>query len=151
MNSVDEFVRIAILTFPSQFNTRTAVLHHALCVIGNGYAWGKKGALINVTTHPMSPWDKEEKLAELEAEKTIKYASPIIKQLALSDLRREFKANSKVVSEIDARVQKRSRIKNFYPQSHYALLMNVPANVTDEWKEACEEMKALATKAGWVF
>lgn len=151
MTSVDEFVRITILTFPSQFSNRTEVLHHTLCVIGNGYKWSDKGAVINVSRHSSSPWDKEEKLAELEAEKNITYASQIVKHFALADLRREFKACSKIVSGIDSRIHERGRIKNFYPQSHYAMLMNVPANVTEDWKEACDEMKTLAEKAGWVF
>jgi hypothetical protein len=43
-------------------------------------------------------------------------------------------------------------IEHFYPQCvEYALLMNIPANVTDDWKEACDEMKELAEKAGWTF
>lgn len=150
-NSVDEVVRSAILTFPSQFPNRSAVLHHALCVIGNGYEWSNKGTLVNKTRHLMSEWDMEEKLAEIEVEKNFKYASRIVKQFALADLRREFKVCAKVVSEIDTRVHKRGRIKGFYPQSHYALLMNIPSNVTPEWEEACEDMKALAQKAGWVF
>lgn len=151
MNSVDKFVRTTILTFPSQFSNRTEVLHHALCVIGNGYKWNDKGTVTNISRHPSSLWNKEEKLAELEAEKNIKYASQIVKHFALADLRREFKACSKIVSEIDSRIHERGRIKTFYPQSHYAMLMNAPANATEDWKEACEEMTALAKKAGWVF
>lgn len=152
MTSVDEFVRTVILTFPSQFSNRTEVLHHTLCVIGNGYKWSDKGDVIRVSRHLIpSSWNKEEKIAELEAEKNMKYASQIIKHFALRDLRREFKTCSKIVSAIDSRVHKRGRIKNFSPQSDYAMLMSVPANAAEDWKEACEEMKTLAEKAGWVF
>jgi hypothetical protein len=151
MTSVDDFVRLYILTYPTQFSNRTEVLHHALCVIGNGCNWDKTGTLVSATRFPMSPWNREEKLAELETEKNIRYASPITKHLALKELRREFNTCSKVVSEIDTRVHAQGRIKNFHKQSDYALLMNIPSNVTADWKEACNEMKGMATKEGWVF
>jgi hypothetical protein len=56
------------------------------------------------------------------------------------------------VEEVETRMHERAAIENIYPQSkEYALLMNIPSNVTPEWKEACEEMKILAEEAGWKF
>ncbi|MNR60773.1 hypothetical protein D3C85_1823420 [compost metagenome] len=56
------------------------------------------------------------------------------------------------MEEVDTRMYEMVAIENIYPQSkEYALLMNIPSNVTPDWKEACEEMKVLAQKAGWVF
>jgi hypothetical protein len=155
MNSVDKFVRRNILTYPGLFRNRTSVLHHALCVIGNGYKWNESGEVVSEfdSDREAPNWTKESELAELE---TWMSKSGIqnehIRALLSESLRKEIEFSEQVVAEVDTRMYERAAIESFYPQcKEYALLMNIPSNVTPEWKEACEEMKQLAEKAGWVF
>ena len=152
MTSVDEFVRRNILTFPSLFPNRTAVLHHALCVIGNGYEWGEDGTVVEDFRFPVSLWNKEEALAELYADLNARYEHQVVREVIGEALLNDIEASAKIVEEVETRTHERAVIEHFYPQClEYALLMNIPANVTDDWKEACDEMKELAEKAGWTF
>lgn len=151
MTSVDEFVRTNILTFPSLYPNRTAVLHHALCVIGNGYKWNEKGEVVADFFRPVPLWDKEREMAEMEADLNARF-SEYIRGLIVEGMRETIEASAKVVDEVETRMYEMVAIENIYPQcNEYALLMNIPANVTPEWKEACEEMKVLAEEAGWKF
>jgi hypothetical protein len=153
MTSVDEFVRTSILTFPSLFPNRTAVLHHALCVVGTGCRWSEDGTMVN--EFEFSLWDKEEKLAEME--ETLKnYDNRAIREIMGAALRNEIEHSVKVVEEVGTRIHERDDDATLhYADSRWAFinapLNNIPANVTDDWKEACEEIKQLAEKAGWKF
>lgn len=148
MTSVDDFVRTNILTFPSIYPNRTAVLHHALCVIGNGYEWNDKGEVVLEYPRPLPLWDKELALAEMEAQ----FQDAEVREMLSNAIRNSIESIAKVVEEVDTRMYEMVAIENIYPQSNeYALLMNIPSNVTPEWKEACEEMKILAEEAGWKF
>ena len=149
MPSVDKFVRNNILTFPGIFTNRTAVLHHALCVIGNGYKWNKKGQLVEDFSRPVPLWSKETELAELEKD-LVRYDEPL-RELFGTEMRKLINETAKIVDEVDTRANERREIEKFYPQSDYALLMNIPENVTPDWKAACDEMRELAIEAGWVF
>jgi hypothetical protein len=152
MTSVDNFVRTSILTFPTLFPNRTAVLHHALCVIGNGYEWSKKGEVTEDFSRPVPLWNREAELAELDADLKARFDDEYIREVIGKELRKQIEASAIVVEEIETRIHQRTAIEDIYPQSNdYALLMNIPTNVTDEWKEACEEMKELAEEAGWKF
>ena len=155
MNSVDTLVRQNILNYPGLFRNRTSVLHNVLCVIGNGYKWNENGEVFSESeSDRQTPnWTKESELAELEA--WMSKSGPKnehLRVLLAESLRKEIEFSEQVVAEVDTRMYERAAIASFYPQcKEYALLMNIPANVTPEWKEACEEMKVLAQKAGWVF
>lgn len=152
MASVDKFVRKNILTFPTIFTNRTAVLHHALCIIGNGYKWNKKGEVVADFSRPVSLWNKEAELAELDAEMKARFDDERLRELVSESTREHINATAKVVEEVEARIHERVAIERFYPQSNkYALLMNIPENVTPDWKAACDEMRELAIEAGWVF
>lgn len=152
MTSVDDFVRTNILTFPSLYPNRTAVLHHALCVIGNGYKWSKKGEVVADFDRPAPLWNKETEWAELEANLKTQFDDENTREFIGKELRKSIEAYAIVVDEVETRMYEMVAIEDIYPQhNEYALLMNIPANVTDEWKEACEEMKALAQEAGWKF
>lgn len=148
MTSVDDFVRTNILTFPSIYPNRTAVLHHALCVIGNGYMWNENGEVVSDFFRPVPLWDKELALAEMEAQ----FKDEAVREMFSTAIRNSIESIAKVVEEVDTRMYEMVAIENIYPQSNeYALLMNIPTNVTPEWKEACDEMKVLAEEAGWKF
>jgi hypothetical protein len=152
MSSVDEFVRTNILTFPTLFANRTAVLHHALCVIGNGYKWSADGEVVEDGSYPAPLWNKETALAVLDADLKVWFEDEHLRELVGASLRENINATAKVVEEIETRIHERAPIEGIYPQSkEYALLMNIPENVTPEWKAACDEMRELAIAAGWVF
>lgn len=152
MTSVDDFVRTSILTFPSLYPNRTAVLHHALCVIGNGYMWNEKGEVVPDFFRPVPLWDKERELAELDTDMKARFKGAELREMVSEGMRKYIEESAKVVEEVDTRMYEMVAIENIYPQSNeYALLMNIPSNVTPEWKEACDEMKVLAEEAGWVF
>lgn len=152
MTSVDDFVRTSILTFPSLYPNRTAVLHHALCVIGNGYMWNDKGEVVSDFFRPVPLWDKERELAELDADMKARFEDADLREMVSEGMRKHIEESAKVVEEVETRMREMVAIENIYPQSNeYALLMNIPSNVTPEWKEACDEMKVLAQEAGWVF
>lgn len=151
MTSVDDFVRTNILTFPSIFPHRNEVLHHALCVLGTGYKWGEDGTLVNeFDNRPL--WTKEDALAKLE-ENLEQYDSVEIRELIGNTLRKDIERSALIVEEVDARVNERGQIVHFGAQNDFinahVPLMNVPDNAPADWKEACEEMKILAIKAGW--
>lgn len=148
MTSVDEFVRTNILTFPSLYPNRTTVLHHALCVIGNGYEWNENGEIVSDFPRPVPLWNKGIALAEMEAQ----FKDEAIREMLSTAIRNSIESIAKVVEEVDTRMYEMVAIENIYPQcNEYALLMNIPSNVTPEWKEACDEMKVLAEEAGWEF
>lgn len=152
MASVDKFVRKSILTFPTLFTNRTAVLHHALCVIGNGYKWNKKGEVVAEHSRPVSLWSKEAELGELDADMKARFADGRLRELVSEGMREYIDATAAVVEEVETRIHKRVAIENIYPQcNEYALLMNIPENVTPDWKAACDEMRELAIEAGWEF
>ena len=151
MSSVDNFVRKNILMFPFLFKNRTDVLHHALCVIGNGYDWNKRGAVYYSSKRPAPLWDGDKELEEFDTRMKARYPNKIIRAIIGKEEYEHIKECSKVVAEVDTRIHERREIKDFYPQTEYALLMNIPDNVTDDWKQACEEMKTLAWKAGWAI
>lgn len=152
MASVDKFVRKNILTFPTLFTNRTAVLHHALCVIGNGYKWNKKGEVVADFSRPVPLWNKEAELAQLDADMEMHFKDVSARGLVTEDMRKYINATAAIVEEVEIRIHERVAIERFYPQSNaYALLMNIPENVTPDWKAACDEMRELAIEAGWVF
>jgi hypothetical protein len=151
MSSVDQFVRTNILTFPTLFPNRTAVLHHALCVIGNGYEWSADGEIVEDFFQPVPLWNKEKALAEIDTE-VARYDDSRLRELIAEGMRERINATAAVVEEVETRIHQRAAIERFYPQStEYAKLMNIPENVTPDWKAACDEMRELAIVAGWVF
>lgn len=153
MSSVDEFVRTSILAYPTLYKSRTEVLHHALCVIGNGYMWGEQGIIITSTYEaPKRPWTEEDAFADMESYLESSIGSPDIRDMVRPAFVEDIKNCTKIVAEIDTRMHLRTPIKSFYPQSvDYALIHNAPENITDDWAEACVEMRELAIAAGWKF
>jgi len=153
MSQVDEFVRENILAYPLLFTNRTDVLHHALCVIGNGFRWSEEGTVVSEDDEPAPKWSKERELERIEKDfKNMFVGSrPDIRSRIKQGMLEDLEADAKVVSEVETRIHIRRERGDFYPQTSYALLMNIPSNVTDDWREACEEMRELAVKDGWVF
>jgi hypothetical protein len=151
MSSVEEFVRTSILAYPSIFTSRTNVLHHVLCVIGNGYKWSTDGTVVSNTGESIAPWDLETATKRMETYLEDNLPSDL-RDLIRPDMMKGVAEEAKIVAEVDNLMYLRTPVEHFYPQSKdYALLMNIPENVTPDWKAACDEMRELAIAAGWVF
>jgi hypothetical protein len=150
MSSVDQFVRTSILTFPSFATSRTAVLHHALCVLGSGYAWSEDGTVVSTTDEPFNLWTKAKAIEQMETylEDNL---PPEMREFVRPAFEKNLVEEAKVVAEVETRVHLWAQVEHFYPQTPYALLMNMPANVTPDWEAACAEMCELAAEAGWKF
>lgn len=149
MSSVDSFIRTQILTFPLLFPNRTAVLEHLFCVIGNGYEWSKDGTIVSNDPHEKELWDKEDELTRIEED--LEAYGEVIQEALRPVMMEDYRAELETIEQVDQRVKEAPPIVNIYPQSDYALLMNVPENVTPEWRAAADEARELAVAAGWVF
>ena len=150
MTSVDEFVRTSILTFPSFATSRTEVLHHSLCVLGSGYAWCADGTVASTTDETFALWNEANAVEQMETYLEENLPAEV-REFVRPAFEKSIVKEAKVVAEVDKRMTLRTQVEHFYPQSAYALLMNMPANVTPDWEAACEEMCALAFEAGWKF
>lgn len=149
MSSVDSFIRTQILTFPLLFPNRTAVLEHVFCVIGNGYDWGKDGTIVSTDPQEKELWDKEDELTRIEED--LEAYGEVIQEALRPVMMEDYRAELEVIEQVDQRVKETPPIVHIYPQSDYALLMNIPENVTPEWRAAADEARELAVSAGWVF
>lgn len=149
MNTVDAFFRKQMLAFPLVLPNRTAMLHQIFCVIGNGYQWSETGTVVSTDDHDYPEWEKEARLADIET--SLKDYPEAVREFIRDGLMECHKQELAVVENIDELLYTRPAITDIYPQSEYALLMNIPANITPEWKQAAEEAKELAVEAGWVF
>lgn len=154
MTTVDEFVRTSILTYPSLYKNRTDVLHNVLCVIGTGYHWGGDGTPVYLggRDEDRAFWTKEGAMVELENYLSTNFNNDEVREMIRPALMAAMEEEEQVVAEIDARMHQRTEVEHFYSESkEYALLHNIPAHVSADWAEACEEIKALAVEAGWSF
>lgn len=154
MTSVDEFVRTSILTFPSFATSRTEVLHHALCVLGSGYAWCADGTVASTTDETFTLWNEATAVEQMETYLEENLPAEV-REFVRPAMEKNIVEEAKVVAEVDTRMNLRTQVEHFYPQPafapYHALLMNIPANVTPDWKAACDEMRELAVEAGWKF
>lgn len=150
MSTVDQTVRDAITAYPTLHTTRAEVLHFVLCVIGNGFQW-RNGEPVEIDDprHRSVPWTPEAHQARMLAQ----FAH--LPDRARASLRETFEEERAeclaVLATVDQRVHDMTPLDHVYPQTEYALLMNVPDDVTADWAAACEQMRALVTEHGWVF
>lgn len=149
MDAVDSFFRKQMLAFPLVLPTRTAVLEQIFCVIGNGYEWSEDGTIVSTDANEYPAWDKDIRLADIET--TLNDYPEAVREFVRGGLVECYKDELAVVENIDELLHTRPAIKDIYPQSEYALLMNIPANAQPEWKAAADEARSLAVEAGWVF
>lgn len=149
MNTVDGFIRNQILNYPLLFPNRTAVLEHVFCVIGNGYMWSIDGNIVRNDDYEPTPWDKDDQLVRIEED--LEAYSEELRELLRPGLMAGYLDELETVENVDERVKLAPAIANIYPQSDYALLMNIPENATPEWRAAADETRELAIAAGWKF
>lgn len=152
MTSVNELVRQSILTFPSLHQSRSNVLHHALCVLGSGYEWDENGEAFADYDLPLL-WTPELQQANNDHRDMTTYRSLDAEFLAeFHELDKQKMATcKKVVSEIEERILLVEPLPFIYPQCEGSLLMSIPDNATEEWLAACEEARALVEPHGWEF
>lgn len=150
MTSVNKLLKQALLQYPTLFPNRSRILHHVLCVIGNGYGWDENGE-VRSESEAYTPWTPEMEAARNNERYAFHAMSDWLREASLASDKREMELCKKIVSEVEERILQTEPIQSFYPQSSYALIMNIPENVTDEWRAVCEEMRAVAEEAGWKF
>lgn len=156
MITVDEFVREKILVYPETYSNRTEVLYHVLCVPDSRYRWAEDGTVVTVDDAPVAKWSKAREVERVEqllndVAKSLGPDAPYTLQALRSDIMESVERNEKTVQEVETRIHTRGEIESFYPQDGWCLLMTTPANVTDDWLEACDEIRVLASRAGWKF
>lgn len=148
MADVETTVRDGILRYPGLFSSRASVLHHILCVIGNGYEWVDGEAVAE---------DKNREVWTAEAEKADEgnawiYMRPKELQAALlAHLDTQIAEQQAIVDNVDALAAEWGDLDGVYPQSDYALLMNIPGNLTPDWEAECHRMRQFVAQHGWNF
>lgn len=148
LTDVDEFVRTAILSYPSLYKSRTDVLHDALCVPGNGYAWGENGTLMSDFEEPLL-WTKEIAISEMEG--VLAITPSAFRESFREDILADIDDCAEIVEQVDTRMHLSHKVARFAQQSDFALLMRMPENVSPDWKQAAKEMRREAKAAGWKF
>ena len=143
--SVHAFVVESIRAFPSLHRSRADVLEFVLCTIGTGFEWQPDGTLAYAGGREDStgPWTPEQEYEHLNA------YPPVVRdvlQKSFDERVREYSAIVENAEELAESMELRGEV---YPQSDYAPLMNVPANVRPDWKLAVEEITVMARAAGW--
>jgi hypothetical protein len=164
MASVNTTIRKLMLTYPGYFTSRTDVLYHILCGIGNGFAWKKGAAVKEKNKRGSFPlWSPEFEIQQFED--IISNFSEVEKTY----FRLKEKANlDKKIAELSAYVENIDVIattrvtspetfgimspKKNERQSDYAMLMHIPEDVKPDWREACDEIiEFTKTNNGWKF
>lgn len=150
MSSVDNFVRDSILSYPVLMPNRTAVLHHVFCVLGNGYKWSNEGTVVSdCPDEQKKHWNKDDELIRIEEE--LKQVGPSIRPYLRKGMMEDYQLELEVIENIEQRIKDTPPIVDIYPQHEYSLLLNIPENVTADWKAAADEARELAIAAGWVL
>lgn len=151
MASVDNTVRNLILTSPGIVPNRTEALHFLLCVLGNGYGWDEDGTVVSTMICDLPPWTREDHIGSAER-RGVDMPDHLF-TMFMEIAEQEADKSQAIVDAVDELMHNRAPIANgdFYPQCDGALLMKMPDNVTPDWREACDEMKALARQHGWKF
>lgn len=150
MTSVDTAVRNLIASAPEVIENRTEALHFLLCVPGNGYGWSEHGTLVSYDGIKVKPWTRERYLSSF---REFFISLPVQMQEELME-QREKEANrlQRIVDDVDELVHTTaSSVGEMYPQTTIAAVAKIPANVTADWRDACDEIIALATENGWKF
>ena len=151
MSTVDETVRQCILSYPILFKTRTEVLHHILCVLGSGFVWSNGEAVRDYYDDgEPSTWNREKYNEENLFDYAKDFSAGFLAELRAAQEKRADEYE-RIVAEVDSRMYLRKQVWNFYPQTDYSLLMELPKDVTEDWQAAVSEIRAEAMQAGWVF
>lgn len=149
---VDDVVRQALWFFPTLYDNRTAVLANAMLRYGNGYEW-RSGELVDAygpyddeeRRHPHSsdPATVLEQMIERWNEDRSGRDSPLT-DTALQTMRANAEATAarvgRVRGNIDELVHRRAALECVEDLCEFSPLENLPADITDEWLDAAEEV-----------
>lgn len=143
--SVHDFVVESIRAFPSLHRSRADVLEFVLCTIGTGFEWQTDGTLAydGGREDSTGPWTPEQEYERLNA------YPPVVRDVLRESTDERVREYSAIVENAEKLAESMELRGEVYPQSVYAPLMNVPANVRDDWKLAVEEIAVIAREAGW--
>lgn len=148
MTVVDDLVKDSLLAYPSLHKSRADVLHHVLCVIGNGYTW-KNGTLVPVFEEEYRVWTAEGEAARFY-ELGDKLGKSSYNEHWAQFIKETVAEYQQIVDTVDERIHDWTYDgEGIYPQSDYALIMNVPEDVNPEWNEDLEKMREFARARGW--
>lgn len=144
---VDKFINERIKHYPSLFNNRTETLVYILCVLGNGYEWvdGIPFAEDDVSV----PWTPEREWESFNNIYGDLSDDEVFKKIGQKKVERmtQIVENSETLSRT-----KSDEVRSVGSQSDSILIMNMPDNVENSWREACDEIKILMEQQhGWVF
>lgn len=153
MNTVDRKVYESLLTYPSLHHSRFDVLAHLFLVNGNGYVWGEDGTIVSAfPPHLSEAFNEETARKEFfeEVEQSVKLReeweiTPTADQLLRDDFTR-----AQLQFRLD-HIETIASLKLSYWDTirtgildhlsvNYALIFNIPENVTPEWKQAALEI-----------
>jgi len=156
MSQVDELVRERILAHPNSYTNRTEVLHHVLCSTNSGYRWSEDGVVATMEDAPVSVWSKVRELERIEQLlddllAVLNGDSTVSRDSLWAEFLVPIERAEKVIQEVETRIHMRGEIETFYWDQGASLLRRIPANVTDDWREACDEIRELAIENGWKF
>lgn len=152
--NVHETTKIALEDYPRLFPNGGEFIYFVLAVIGNGYYWRNGEA---VCDDGRNPWSVErDNLKLYDPWRDIENVLPDYLRAEHEESRNEdiaqlnaIVSNSSVLAddwEVDTTQE------GFpYPQSSYALIMNVPKNVTPDWAEAVAHVRKVLEQHGWEF
>lgn len=163
MASVDHIVKERLLATPNPMRNRTDALMGALCVTGSGYYWDENG---EISTHQeLVPWTPESTRTSFNNifgyQEKPKDSDSLFMWETMEKLILETTImNSSIVSRIDILMYEMGEPSSVYPQ--YAtenkeilamahLLFAQPENITEEWRDACVQLRAILAHHGWVF
>jgi hypothetical protein len=164
MASVNQTIRKLMLTHPGYFTSRTDVLYHVLCGIGNGFKWKNGAAVQEKNKRASFPlWSPEFEIQQFE-DMISRFSEDEKTYFRLTEgpkIDKKIAELSAYVANIDVLATTRVTSpetfgimspKNGRNQSQYALLMHIPDDVKKDWREACDEMIEFATRnSGWKF
>lgn len=143
ISNPESFFLQSIRKYPSIFKNKTSVAEHPFLVIGNGYEWGKDG---NISQGAYEGIDKETISVEDAIEAYWKKVEEFEARFDLGKVR-----SAKMIERRKIRHNKNiETIKNsenllHKPFNHeelnhpdissYSMIVNIPDNITDEWKK----------------
>lgn len=138
-NTVAEFVKDSISRFPTLYQSRTDVLHHAFLLLGNGCEW-RDGVLVK--DEPCAD-EFRRKPAPIRTELAAELAA-IGLDLADQALDRAVGAEDREISaeEVKRRAALTTAIANPYPWQVGCNLSRIPADVKPDWAAAAAEIHA---------
>jgi hypothetical protein len=155
LSSVDKFVLQSMLSYPSIFPTREAVLDHTLFVIGNGKRW-YSGEFFSDSPHitveeGLAKFDDvlkkdRERIDEMVVGITDNgYMTDLATKMYTAatdrrDVEREVVRNAEKLAVIKCPV---GAVNIGHYGSHFyhcSNIYNIPSDVTPEWLEACYEI-----------